>query len=124
MVLVTSSTFSNFTAIRGGGAIYATGAGTNVTINRGTFSGNGVKSDQPGRGGALAVTDGVKVYIKDSQFSDNYGYRGGAVYCNGGTITGSSFVGGDSQSAVSVRQVVSFTVLSLAAFFRAAFPRV
>lgn len=102
MVSVASSTFSDCTALRGGGAIYATGEGTKVTIDRGTFTRNGVTSGQPGRGGALAVTGGVAVDIKDSQFFDNYGYRGGAVYCNGGTIKGSSFVGGDSQSGVSV----------------------
>lgn len=97
---MSSSTFSDCTARLGGGAIYAEGEGTSVTIDRGTFVGNGV-TEEPGRGGAVGVTGGTTVEISDSQFTDNYGLRGAGLYCNGGVIDNTTFSGGASREGVS-----------------------
>lgn len=102
VINIISSTFSSFSAFRAGGAIYALGeGGTSLTIYNVTFSGNGAASEQPGAGGAVFSGTGAALEVSASHFYDNFGARGAALYCCGGNIDGTSFVGGNTASEVT-----------------------
>lgn len=97
---MSSSSFSDFTAYKSGGAIYAEGKGSNVTISRGNFVRNSVTSDESGSGGAVFVADEVFLNLSESEFYDNFGIMGAALYCCGGNIHSTAFIGGVSGQEV------------------------
>ncbi len=76
-----------------GGALYATGQQTNVTLESCSFSGCSASND----GGA--VWNGATMTITDGSFTQNSASSGGAIYnigtmtINGGSVTGNSAVG-------------------------------
>lgn len=95
-MVITSSSLSDFAASESGGAIYVGGNDTFVSITDGTFTGNEATT---GAGGAIFASS---VDIKESTFSNNAGIKGAAVYCCGGQVEGTTFVGGDLSNGVRI----------------------
>jgi predicted outer membrane repeat protein len=78
----TNSTFSDNTAVTGGGILVYPGAALNVSNS--TFVGN--VNEPGGGGGALYVNSGSRATVTSSTFSGN-GAAGGGQIVNGGTLT-------------------------------------
>ena len=76
-VNITTSDFINNTAHYTGGAVYIDDANT-VNIATSDFINN--TAAEHGRGGAVVGYEVNKVYITESQFKENRGYRGGALW--------------------------------------------
>ena len=74
--------FTDNTADRMGGAIYASRGSDNFTINNSDFKGNNITNGTGGYGGAI-FSDSSNNTIKNSNFTNNNAFYGGAVYVDG-----------------------------------------
>ena len=74
--------FTDNTADRMGGAIYASEGSDNFTINNSDFKGNNITNGTDGYGGAI-FSDSSNNTIKNSNFTNNNAFYGGAVYVDG-----------------------------------------
>ena len=74
--------FTDNIADQSGGAIYATQHSDNFTINNCDFKGNNVTNATHGQGGAIDA-DSSENTIKNSNFTNNHAFDGGAIHIGG-----------------------------------------